>query len=79
MEATKNVFAEGCDYFLFPVNSVSEHSLIIILKAFSQLKKWQKTSMKMLFLFEKEADEKLLPDFKNYKYKNDVKFLYKRN
>ena len=75
MEATKNVFAEGCDYFLFPVNSVSEHSLIIILKAFSQLKKWQKTSMKMLFLFEKEADEKLLPDFKNYKYKNDVKLI----
>ena len=75
IEATKETYTEGFDYFLFPVNSVSAQQLLLLLKAFSQLKKWQKTTMKMLLLFESEIEEKLVPDFKNYKYRNDVKLI----
>lgn len=74
-EKAKEEYTEGFDYYLYPVNSVSAQHLLVILKAFSQLKKWQKTSIKMLLLFEKDVDEKLLPDFKNYKYKADIILL----
>lgn len=74
-ERAKEAYTDGFDYYLYPVNSVSAQHLLVILKAFSQLKKWQKTSIKMLLLFEKEIDEKLLPNFKNYKYKADIILL----
>jgi hypothetical protein len=75
IETIKEKYAEGFDYFLFPVNASSKIHIITLLKSFSQLKKWQKTSLKMILLFENETDEKLLPDFKNYKYKNEVVLL----
>ena len=71
-EATKEKYTSGFDYYLFPVNAILKPHIVTVLKAFSQLKKWQKTSLKLMLLFENEIDEKLLPDFKNYKYKNDV-------
>ena len=72
IEVVKEKFSNGFDYYLFPVNTFLEAHIITLLKSFSQLKKWQKTSLKMVLLFENDIDEKLLPDFKNYKYKNDV-------
>jgi hypothetical protein len=74
-EAFKETNTEGFDYYLFPVNATSAQHILVVLKAFSQLKKWQKTAIKLLLLFENEIDENLLPDFKNYKYKNDVVLL----
>ena len=71
-EAIKEKYTSGFDYYLFPVNATLKPNIVTVLKAFSQLKKWQKTSLKLMLLFENEIDEKLLPDFKNYKYKNDV-------
>lgn len=71
-EAIKEKYTSGFDYYLFPVNATLKPNIVSVLKAFSQLKKWQKTSLKLMLLFENEIDEKLLPDFKNYKYKNDV-------
>ncbi|MFN0082277.1 MAG: hypothetical protein ACKVOM_07125 [Ferruginibacter sp.] len=74
-EAFKQANTAGFDYYLFPVNAASARHLLVVLKAFSQLKRWQKTAIKLLLLFENKIDENLLPDFKNYKYRNDVTLL----
>ncbi len=74
-ETFKEAYTEGFDYYLFPVNAASAQHLLVVLKAFSQLKKWQKTAIKLLLLFENEIDKNLLPDFKNYKYRNEVTLL----
>lgn len=75
LEATKEKYTDGLDYYLFPVNTSSQIYLLTLLKSFSQLKKWQKTSLKIILLFKNDIDENLLPDFKNYKYKNEVVLL----
>lgn len=72
VEAVKEKYTAGFEYYLFRVNVFSQTQLITVLKSFSQLKKWQKTSLRLMLLFENEIDEKLLPTFKNYKYKNEV-------
>ncbi len=72
IEEIKNAYCNGFDYFLFEVSNTSKEYLIHILKAFSQLKKMQKTSMKLLFLLEDVIEENLIADFKNYKYKDEV-------
>ncbi len=79
IEAIKEKYIAGFEYYLFRVNASSQVQLITVLKAFSQLKKWQKTSLRLMLLFENEIDEKLLPDFKNYKYKNEVVLLKETN
>lgn len=60
------------DYYFCPVTSVSSVHLIIILKAFSQLKKRQKTSMKLVLMLLNIQEKNLIPDFKNYRYREDV-------
>ena len=72
IEAVKEKYTAGFEYYLFRINVFSQTQLLTVLKSFSQLKKWQKTSLRLMLLFENEIDEKLLPDFKNYKYKNEV-------
>lgn len=75
IEAVREKYIEGFDYYLFRVDDISKAQIITLLKSFSQLKKWQKTSLKMILLFEKDIDEQLLPDFRNYKYRNEVVLL----
>lgn len=77
LEAIKEKYTGGFDYYLFTIDVSSKAHTVTVLKAFSQLKKWQKTSIKLVLSFEKEIDENLLPDFKNYKYKNDVVLIKK--
>ena len=79
IEAVKEKYTAGFEYYLFRVNAFSQTQLLTVLKSFSQLKKWQKTSLRLMLLFENEIDEKLLPDFKNYKYKNEVVLLKEIN
>ena len=71
-QSIKEKHTNGNDYFLCPVYTGSTNELIVLLKAFSQLKKWQKTSMKLVLLFHKISAEDPVPDFKNYKYRQDV-------
>ncbi len=75
IEGVREKYTEGFDYYLFRVDETSKAHILTLLKSFSQLKKWQKTALKMILLFENEIDEKLLPDFKNYKYKDQVVLL----
>jgi hypothetical protein len=72
IEEIKMAYSNGFDYFLFAVSNTSKEYLIHILKAFSQLKKMQKTSMKLILLLDDVVEENLIPDFKNYKYKDEV-------
>jgi hypothetical protein len=68
-------YTNGYEYFLFFVNASSKENIITVLKAFSIVKKWQKTSMKLLLLLDNVAELDLIPDFKNYKHKTDVEFI----
>ena len=79
LEEIKVKYTGGLDYYLFPINSSSKVHVVTVLKAFSQLKKWQKTSIKLVFLFEETINENFLPDFKNYKHKNDVVLIAETN
>ena len=70
----KEKFTEGYDYYICPVFVDTLPHLVVLLKAFSELKKWQKSSMKLVLLNEvKNAD--IIPGFKQYKYREDVKII----
>lgn len=75
IEATKTLYTNGYDYFLYPVSKSSFKKIITVLKAFSQFKKWQKSSIKLVLLLDNIREENLINDFKNYKYKGDVKII----
>ena len=74
-ESIKEKYTKGHDYFLCTVYAGSSDQLIVLLKAFSQLKKWQKTSMKLVLLLHNISEKDAIPDFKNYKYREDVILL----
>ncbi len=78
-EQIKEQYTNGFDYFLYPVSAQNTAHVLTTLKAFSQLKKWQKSAMKMVLLLMDISATNLIPDFKNYKYKNDVVFIEKAN
>jgi hypothetical protein len=78
-EAIKEQYTQGVDYFLYEINNNNTSHLITILKSFSKLKKWQKSSIKLLILANDNNGENLIADFKNYKYKEDVCFLNKNS
>ncbi|MES2891508.1 MAG: glycosyltransferase [Bacteroidota bacterium] len=76
-EATKEKYTEGKEYFLFngPMDG-NEAALINLLKAFSFLKKRQKTNMQLLFIPGSDSGvagfaEKL----RSYKFRDDVKLI----
>ena len=74
-ELIREKFTGGTEYFLFVTNSTSAPHCVLLLKAFSQLKKRQKTSMKLVLLHSGMDEEDLVPDFKNYRYREDVKII----
>jgi hypothetical protein len=78
-EQIKEQYTNGFDYFLYPVTDQNAAHVLTTLKAFSQLKKWQKSTMKMVLLLKDISATNLIPDFKNYKYKSDVIFIEKAN
>lgn len=69
----KEVYSDGNDFFL--VNSIGQTAdySVELLKGFSVFKKWQKSSMKILFLVDniQELQEKIA----NYKYRDDVRTI----
>jgi len=71
-EQTKERFTAGQDYFISPADPSSAPHLMSLLKAFSLFKKRQRSSMKLVLVLNKIAEEGLIPDFSNYKYREDV-------
>lgn len=74
-KSIQGTYTNGYDYFLFFVNPFTKKDIIIVLKAFSIIKKWQKTSMKLVLLLDNIVEQDLIIDFKNYKYKLDIVFV----
>jgi glycosyltransferase involved in cell wall biosynthesis len=64
------------EYFLVPVSPATVSQLTIILKAFSIFKKWQKSSMKLVLLLFRMPEKDLIPNFQQYKHRNDVKIIH---
>jgi glycosyltransferase involved in cell wall biosynthesis len=71
----KDTYSNGYDYFLFEVNQSSADKLLILLKAFSLFKKWQKSALKLGLLLQNISEENLIHNFTNYKYKDDIFFV----
>lgn len=76
VSAVKDGYADGREYFLFVQNEENLEHFITTLKAFSEFKKWQKSSMKLLIVsrfnsLSKQEKEKLT----TYKFKDDVVIL----
>lgn len=69
-EQVKNTFSNGREYFLSPI---TEETVISVLKAFSQFKKWQRSDMKLI-LKGKMTDNNLAK-LQTYKYRDDVVIL----
>ncbi len=73
----KEMYSDGNDFFL--VNSIGQNAdySVDILKGFSVFKKWQKSSMKILFISDniQELQEKIA----NYKYRDDVRIINQPN
>ncbi len=75
IEYIKNKYTNGFDYYLCPVNEYLKQKLTIILKAFSILKKMQKTSIKLVLFLDNITNAGLIENFENYKYKEDIIFI----
>ncbi len=60
------------NYYLYIVSAASAPHSMTVLKAFSQLKKRQKTAMKLVLLLQNTEARKLLPDLKNYRFREEV-------
>ncbi len=74
-ESTKQTFTEGREYFLFHVTEATWPNIISMLKAFSAFKKWQKSNMQLVLLFNPSQKDKQIKDFATYKYRNEVKII----
>ena len=75
-EKIKSEITNGVDYFLYTGSTNAKQGLINLLKAFSQFKKWQKSSMQLIIVDKNNlAGKDFLKTLQSYKYKNDVKIL----
>ncbi|UEG50500.1 glycosyltransferase [Ferruginibacter lapsinanis] len=69
-----NKYADDKEYFLYNVEKCNEEKLILLLKAFSVFKKWQKSNMQLIITAE-AFSASFKSNYKNYKHKNDVILL----
>ena len=73
-KATIDRVTDGKAYFLYFATSNCAANIIIMLKAFSIFKKWQKSNMQLVIL-SSPTTKISIPGFSNYKYHHDVKIL----
>lgn len=71
-EAIKEEFTSGNEYFLYLSSDAHLEKVKIVLKAFSILKKWQKSSMQMVLVTSPPFEEVLLKELALYKYRKDI-------
>ncbi|MEO7266364.1 MAG: glycosyltransferase, partial [Ferruginibacter sp.] len=71
-EAVLEKHTQGFSYFFYEVTGDTSESLLPLLKAFSQFKKWQKSSFKLLLLYKDNIPAMPVKDFHNYKHKDDI-------
>jgi hypothetical protein len=71
----KKQLTNDAEYFLYDGKGGTAQQNVLVLKAYSQFKKWQKSSMKLVIISNLAAPEKLVPNFENYRHKDDVFFV----
>lgn len=75
-EKIKEKYAEGNEYFLFNGAFHSRSNLTNLLKAFSQFKKRQKSSMQLILLTDNiPVKNEFVASLRLYKYRNEVKLI----
>ena len=72
----KEKLTDGKSYFLFFATSITISNVIIILKAFSIFKKWQKSNMQLVILFSAAEKDYVIKDLNNYKHREDVRLIH---
>ena len=72
----KKKYTEDYEYFFTEITTGKESDLMIILKAFSIFKKWQKSSLKLVVLLHGTEHNNPVHDFNLYKFRNDVIIIY---
>lgn len=73
-EDIKNQYTQGNEFIVATVDT--EQDFIMLLKAFSIFKKWQKSSMKLVVcMYQFKKNERLKKSFQSYKYNKDVVVL----
>ena len=65
----------GNEYFLAFITGAGKKNIMILLKAFSLFKKRQLSNMQLVLLLTGDEEKNLVPDFNNYKYREQVKMI----
>ena len=74
--AIKSNTTNGKDYFLVKSDSLLVENFILLLKAFSKFKRWQKSSLQLIIISIQNKNIHLLKQqLTSYKYKEDVQLL----
>ncbi len=68
-------FAGGYEFFLTECSASSKQGMVALLKAYSLFKKRLKSGIRLVILLRGVTAEECVPDFKNYKYRGEVKFV----
>lgn len=79
LQQFKSDHTDGNEFFLALVNEPGKANTTALLKAFSIFKKRQLSRMKLVLLVSTAYKTDIVPDFKNYKYRDDVIILKKDN
>lgn len=74
---TRSSYTDGKEYFLYYVNDHSLKNTTLLLKAFSAFKKRQLSNMQLVLFFSANVKENPVKDFSLYKYRNEVKEIYR--
>jgi glycosyltransferase involved in cell wall biosynthesis len=74
-EAWLDQHTEGYEYFICDCSSLMLPHIVTLLKAYSIFKKRLKSNMRLILLLRDVTSDECVKDFKNYKYRNEVKFI----
>lgn len=74
-EAEKNQHTQGNEFFFCECSALTQPNILFVLKAFSLFKKRLKSNMQLMLLLKNIPEANCVNDFKNYKYRQEVKFI----
>jgi glycosyltransferase involved in cell wall biosynthesis len=74
-EARLGEYTEGYEYFICDCSPVTLPHVVTVLKAYSIFKKRLKSNLRLILLLRDVTAEECVMDFKNYKYRHEVKFI----
>lgn len=70
-----SLHTEGYEYFVCDCSTFTKDHLTLVLKAYSIFKKRLKSKMRLVLLLRDVTADECIKDFKNYKYRNEVKII----